>query len=198
MVRVHGALVVAAVLGAAPALAWSPDAASQKALVSGKAVSFVAPAPDGAALITAAIDIPAQPKTVWTVMNDCAGMKRIITSMVVCRTLQGDEHGAWAVREQVTKGNLFVPTLHNVVHNDYQPYRLIRFRRAGGDLKIEQGEWRLEPLDGGRATRVIYVNLVATDIPIPAVFIREGLKRDTAKVMVNLRRECVDQGRAGA
>ncbi len=192
------AVAVLASSAGRPALAWSPDKVAQRDLVSGKPVSEVAAADNGAALITAAIDIPAGAKTVWTVMNDCADMKRIITSLVVCRTLQGDDHGAWAVREQVTKGNLFVPTIHNVVHNDYQPYSLIRFHKAGGDLKVEQGEWRLEPLNGGRSTRVIYVNLVAANIAAPAPLVREGLRRDTAKVLVNLRRECANAVRAGA
>ena len=183
---------------ASVAHAWAPGASEQAVLVSGKPFSEVLASNDGAGQIQAAIDIAAPPKTVWTIMNDCNGMNRIVASMTSCRVLSGDPRRGWDIREQVTRGNMFVPTIHNVVRNDYQPYTLIRFHKAGGDLKIEEGEWRLEPLAGGAGTRVIYVNRVAANIIAPAGLVREGMKRDTAKVLVNLRRVCVEAARSGA
>jgi hypothetical protein len=172
------------------ALAWAPDAGQQRLLVGGKTVSEVFPGNDGAGLIHAAIDIAAPPKVVWSVMNDCRYIPRLITSVIDCRILQGDAgRGGWDVRETVTKGGFFIPTIHNVYRSDYQPYSVIRFRKAGGNLRIEEGEWRLEALNGGAGTRVIYVNLVAADIMAPASLVRDGLRRDTAKVLGNLRRE---------
>ena len=174
----------------AAALAWAPDAGQQVLLVGGKTVSEVLAADDGAGLIHAAIDIAAPPKVVWSVMNDCRLIRKLITSAVDCRILQGDAgRGGWDVRETVTKGSFFVPSIHNVYRSDYQPYSLIRFRKAGGDLRVEEGEWRLEALDNGSGTRVIYVNLVAANILAPASLVREGMRKDTAKVLVNLRRE---------
>ncbi len=192
------AIACSAILYAPVVVAWSPSIGDQAVLTSGKPFSQVLSSTEGAVQIQAAVDIAAPPKTVWTVMNDCRGLDRIVTSMTSCQVLQGDQRRGWDVREQVTKGNIFVPTIHNVVHNDYRPYSLIRFRKAGGDLKIEEGEWRLEPLDGGTATRVIYVNRVAANIHAPAVLVREGMKRDTAKVLVNLRRVCLEVARTGA
>jgi len=100
------------------------------------------------------------------------------------------------VREQITRGNLFIPSIRNVVRADYQPYSLIRFRRVGGDLKAEEGEWRLEPLDGGAGTRVIYVNRVAVNFAAPASLVRAGLKHDTPKVLMSLRRESLAAARS--
>jgi hypothetical protein len=176
------------------AAAWAPDVGQQSVLESGRPFSEVIPAGQ----IQAAIDIAAPPKIVWTVMNDCSGLNRIVQSMLSCRILRGDARQGWDIREQITKGNLFVPTIRNVVRNDYQPYTLIRFRKAGGDLKAEEGEWRLEPLNGGAGTRVVYVNRVAANILAPAILVREGMKRDTAKVLVNLRRVCVEVVKSGA
>jgi hypothetical protein len=184
--------VVALVVLAFPAaaFAWAPDAGQQRLLTGGQTVSEVLPADDGAGLIHAAIDIAAPPKVVWEVMNDCRYIRRLITSAIDCRILQGDAaRGGWDVKETVTKGSFFIPSIHNVYRSDYQPYTLIRFRKDGGDLKVEQGEWRLEALNGGVATRVIYVNLVAANILAPAGLVREGMRKDTAKVLVNLRRE---------
>lgn len=178
------------------ALAWAPDAGQQRQLVGGKTVSEVLPAEDGAGLIHAAIDIAAPPRVVWSVMNDCRVIRKLITSAVDCRILQGDAgRGSWDVRETVTKGGFFIPTIHNIYRSDYQPYTLIRFRKAGGDLRVEDGEWRLEALNGGSGTRVIYVNLVAVNILAPAPLVREGLRKDTAKVLVNLRRESLSAPR---
>jgi hypothetical protein len=103
--------------------------------------------------------------------------------------ISSDPAGAWDVREQVTRGNLIMPTIHNIYRSDYQPYSLIRFHRVAGDLKLEEGEWRLAPLDGGRGTQVIYVNRIAADIKAPAPIVREGLRASTPKVLENLRRE---------
>jgi hypothetical protein len=183
--------ILVLILAALPAaaLAWAPDPGQERLLVGGKTVSEVSAADDGAGLIHAAIDIAAPPKVVWSVMNDCRVIRKLITSAIDCRILQGDAGGGWDVRETVTKGSFFIPSIHNVYRSDYQPYSLIRFRKAGGDLKVEEGEWRLEALNGGAGTRVIYVNLVAANILAPASLVREGMRKDTAKVLVNLRRE---------
>lgn len=182
-------LALAAGLAATPALAWAPTAQVARQLIRGQAWSEVSASTEGAALIHAAIDIAAPPKTVWVVMNDCRVAPRLVTTLVSCKIVEADPQHRWEVKEQVTRGNVFVPTLRNVVRSDFQPYSLIRFRRAGGDLKIEEGEWRLEPLNRGAGTRLFYTNRVAANISAPAFLVREGMKRDTAKVMVNLRRE---------
>jgi len=180
-------LVAAKVSAAVPA--WEPDAGAQALLRSGGAYADVSPEPEGVGLIHAAIDIAAPPQLVWRVMTDCRETPKLIASADPCRVLQSGP--GWDVREQVTHGDLIVPTLHNVYRSDYQPFTAIRFHRVAGDMKVEDGEWRLEPLDGGSATRVIYVNRVAAPILAPDFLVREGLRRDTPKVLLNLRRECV-------
>ena len=191
-------LAAALVSGATRALAWTPDVRVQRDLVRGASWAEVLPAPGGAALIHAAIDIAAPPKAVWAVMTDCKLAARLVVTVTVSKIIRGDARAGWDVREQVTRGNLFVPPIRNVFHSDYQPYTLIRFHRIGGDLKIEEGEWRLRALDGGAATEVTYVNTVAANITAPAFMVRAGMKGDTAKVLINLRRESVAlAGRGG-
>jgi uncharacterized protein YndB with AHSA1/START domain len=176
---------------ALPLLGWAPTAATEKALRDGGAWTEVLADTEGAALIRAAVDIPAPPQTVWTVMTDCRLTFKMIADLTSCTVLEGDQRKGWDVREQVTHGNIFLPDIHNVVHSDYQPYSLIRFRRVGGNLKIEDGEWRLEPLDGGAGTRVIYINRVKADILAPAFLVRAGIRSSTPKVLLALRRESV-------
>ncbi len=198
--HIGAASILATVLlaSASGAMAWAPNAQAQRELVRGAAWAEVLPAPGGAAFIHAAIDIAAPPKTVWAVMTDCRLAARLVVTVTLCKVVQGDQRGGWDVREQVTRGNLFVPAIRNVFRSDYQPYTLIRFHRIGGDLKIEEGEWRLRALDGGAATEVTYVNTVAANITAPAFIVRAGMKGDTAKVLINLRRESVAlAGRGG-
>jgi hypothetical protein len=190
------AVALSAVTG--PALsspAWSPDSGVEHALVQGQAWAEVLPDTDGAGVIHGAIDIAAPPKTVWAVMTDCRLAARLVISVTSCKVLQTDPRARWDVREQVTRGGLFLPSIRNVYRSDYQPYSVIRFHRLAGDLRIEEGEWRLEPLDGGAGTRVIYVNRVAANLFAPAFLVRAGIKRDTPKVLRNLRRESVAASR---
>jgi hypothetical protein len=187
-----GAVIAAgAALLAGSALAWAPTPQVQRLLTQGQAWAEVLPDSDGAALIHAAIDISAPPKAVWAIMTDCRMAAKLVTTVTSCKVMQGDPKSGWDVREQVTRGNLFMPTIHNVFRSDYQPYSVIRFRKAGGDLKVEDGEWVLQPLNGGAGTRVLYINHVNANILAPAGLVRAVMRRDTPKVMVNLRREAV-------
>jgi hypothetical protein len=185
-------LAMALALLASPALlAWSvPDSAAGQ-LRAGKAFSEVAPAPHGAVLIHGAVDIPVPAKVVWTVMRDCGQAAKLIDTVTSCTVTQIDPVHNADIRETVTQGNLFIPTIHNIVREDFDPYRLIRFQKAGGNLKEEKGEWQLIPLNGGSTTRVVYENQVGADILAPPWLVREAVKRDTAKVLMNLRRECL-------
>ncbi|HEX3916480.1 MAG TPA: SRPBCC family protein [Caulobacteraceae bacterium] len=180
-------LLLAAAATRANAAPWEPDAGAQAQLRLGEAYTDVSAEPGDVGLIHGAIDIAATPQRVWQVMTDCRETPKLITSADPCRVLQSGP--GWDVREQVTHGGFLVPTIHNVYRSDYQPYSLIRFHRVAGDLKVETGEWRLEPLNGGLGTRVIYVNEVAANILAPAALVRAGLRDDTPKVLMNLRRE---------
>lgn len=181
-------LALALLTVALPARAWAPDGEALKTLARGEAYARVDPTPGGG-LIRAAVDIPLPARKVWEVMNDCQVTARLITNLLSCRTLETGPDHAWEIREQVTRGNFFVPKLRNVMRLDYEPYSRIQFRKAGGDLSFVEGEWRLEPLAGGAGTRVIYVNRMGVSIAAPAALVRSALRRDTARALSNLRRE---------
>lgn len=162
-----------------------PDDAAPK-LKAGLPWISVTLDPDGeSALIRAAIDIPAPAERIWKAMTDCRYAARLVASVTQCRVLQ--QGAGWDVREHVTRGNMFLPTLRNVFRSDYEPYRRIRFRRVDGDLKTMQGEWGLAAFNEGRWTRVTYENRLAAKILAPPMAVRAGLRKDTPKVLVNLR-----------
>lgn len=184
------ALVLAALAGgSAHGFELTPKA--HAALKRGEPYAEVSPDPDGVAgRVRAVIDIDAPPSDVWRVMTDCASAKAMIATLTSCRVIEGDQARGWDIREHLLRRNLIFPGMRIVFRSDYEPFSRIRFRLVEGDLKVEQGEWRLQALEGGRRTRVFYDNRVAVDWPVPKALLREALRRDTPKVLINLREAC--------
>lgn len=178
-------------LSAASANAFELTPKAHAALKRGEAYAEVSPDPDGVAgRVRAVIDIDAPVQQVWRVMTDCAAAKAMISTLTSCRIVEGEQSRGWDVREHITRRNLIFPGMRIVFRSDYEPFSRIRFRLVEGDLKVEQGEWRLQALDGGQRTRVFYDNRLAVDWPVPKALMREALRKDTPKVLMNLRRAC--------
>jgi hypothetical protein len=135
---------------------------------------------------TKAIDIPAPPQKVWAAMIDCRNAARMVTNVTRCQILS--QGPGWDVREHVTRGGPLIPSIRNVFRSDYEPYRRIRFHRVEGDLRTMEGAWGLIPLNGGKGTRVTYENRLSVRILAPPALIRAGLRKDTPRVLENLRR----------
>lgn len=189
--RTIGALLTAVTLAASNAQAFELPPKAQAALDRGEAYAEVSPDPDGVSgKVSAVIDIEASPAHVWKVMTDCATAGKMISNLARCTIVSGDIRQGADVREHVTHRSLFLPAMRIVFRSVYEPYSRIRFNRVAGDLKVEQGEWRLLSLRGGTATRVFYENRLAVDWPIPKALLRDGLRRDTPRVLVNLRKAC--------
>lgn len=186
--------ILAAAIGwafSAPVQAFELTPKALAALDRGEAYAEVAPDPDGVSgRVKAVVDIAAPPEKVWAIMTDCATAGRMITNLASCRIVSGDQRKGWDVREHVTRRTLIFPGMRIVFRSDYEPVSRIRFHLVEGDLKVEQGQWRLQPLNGGRGTRVFYDNRLAVDWPVPKAMMREALRKDTPKVLMNLRRAC--------
>jgi uncharacterized protein YndB with AHSA1/START domain len=148
-----------------------------------------------AARVTAAIDISAPPQIVYAVMLDCALALKIVSGLESCRVTERSADGTWDVREHIISISVLLPRIRNVFRSDYQRNRSIRFRRVDGDLKLSDGEWRLQPLAGGTATRVTYRSHVALSAPVPGPLVRAAIRYDIPGMLLALRRESL-QGRA--
>ena len=184
--------VLTLLLGAArPALAWQPGPEAEARLAHGQAWLDVRPDPAGASgLIRAGIEIDAAPDTVWAVMLDCRLAPRMVSNLQSCRVLERDPKGRWDEREEVTRPML-LPPVRLVFRADYDPPRGYHFHRTGGDLPVLEGDWRLEPLDGGRRTRVLYESRAALPFAVPGALARMMLRQEIAAALNGLRRECL-------
>ena len=139
--------------------------------------------------IRAQVDIDATPATVWRVLIDCGQVTHLMVGAKSCRVLQHDPAGRWDVREQISAGGI-LPPIRTVLRSDYDAPRAVAFHRVDGDLKVLEGDWRLEPLDGGLRTRVYYDSRVAAPFGVPAFMARSVLRGDMPRTMTNLRNAC--------
>lgn len=173
---------------ATPAAAVELPAQAAAILEQGRPFVAVTPGPDGSSgAILAAIDIAAPIEVIFATITDCALAPRMARNLKSCRLVDRDPAGRWEVREQVSKAG-FLPPVRSVFRSDYDRPRRIRFHRIGGDLRMLEGEWRLEPQPDGEV-RVVYECRVAAPFRIPGALARLALRADVPKALVALRRE---------
>jgi len=153
--------------------------------------------PNGASgVVHGSVDINAKPAAVWRVLIDCAGAPKLMVNMKSCRVTRQDAAGRWDERETISKGSI-LPPVRIVLHADYEPDSRVRFHRIDGDIKVLDGEWRLEPLDGGARTRVTYDSRVTAGFGAPGPIVRAVLRRDMPRTLSNLRDACEAAAQAG-
>jgi len=183
-------LVLLLALAAATTVhAAGPGKAEEAALAHGRPFVEVHPDSDGdGGVIRGAIDIAAPPESVFQVVTDCDLAPKMVTSLKSCRIVERDPAGRWDVREQVSKMT-FLPPVRNVFRSEYDPPRHVRFWRVDGDLKVYEGDWRIEPVTGG--SRVTYESRVSTPFHVPSALARMSLRSQVSQALVALRRECL-------
>ena len=176
-------------LAARPAGAFDLPPRAEELLERGRPWIEVHPDGDGySGRVRAAIDIAAPKETIWALMLDCDAALRMVANLKSCRVLDRDPQGRWDVREQVNRA-AFLPSVRNVYRSDYDRPNRIRFYRTGGDMKVFEGEWRLEPRPDG--VRVIYEARAAAPFAVPGWIARATLRYEVPAALLELRREAL-------
>ncbi len=187
------AMLLAVTLVASSAGAVGLPQGAQTVLDKGRPFVDVTPDADGiSGVIRAAIDVAAPQAVVWAVMTDCELAPKMVANLKTCRVLQRDASGRWDVREEISK-TTFTPSVRTVYREDFEPFQRMAFHSTGGDLKVFEGEWRLEPR--GDKVRVIYEARVAAPYSVPGWVARLALRHDVPMALLALRREAM--ARAG-
>ncbi len=140
-----------------------------------------------AASVFAAIDIAAPRSVIWALMVDCEKAHLFVADLHSCEVVEAGGDGAWDVRKHVIRYSRFLPQTENVFRSDYAPYSEIRFQKAGGDLKIMEGVWRLSEIDHGAGSRLTYESRLALGKPVPRPLIRRAVRGDVPKILLSLR-----------
>ncbi len=182
-------LLAGLALSAGPASAdWAPDGPALGQLARGGVHAEVHPDGDGVSgVVFGAVEIAASPDVVWRTITDCGRAAHMAPNIRSCRITGRDPDGRWDVREMVVRSGL-LPSFRTEFRSDFTPLRSIRFRCTAGDIRYCKGEWRLEPLSGGR-TRVTYENRASSPFPAPPVLARAAMRLDLADALRALRRE---------
>ena len=180
------AALAVAVLASGGAAAWTPSADAVKTAQTGKVWYKVTPDPAGGAqLAYAVVDINASPAVVWKLMTDCAAARRIIPSNRGCRVLEHKPNSE--VIEHILKTPL-MPNVRSVFRQDMEPQKRLVITRIEGDLKVLNGEYRLQALPGG-GTRVSQEMHMQPGFPAPGPLVRDFLRGEVSTGLANLKRE---------
>ena len=142
---------------------------------------------DGALDVFGAIDIQAPPSVIWNIMTDCTRGHEIVMGMRSCDVLETSPNKSSDIRQQVFDMGPFLPDAKTRFQSDYVPYKTITIRRVGGDLKIQDAIWSIDPQDNG-LTRVSYRATILLKFPVPGGLIKNATRKDTPQIMRNLRR----------
>lgn len=153
-------------------------------------------ADDGAAAVFGAVDIRAERKTIWNIMLDCGRAPEIVSNLKSCAVVESAPDGAYDVREHVISYTLLFPRVRSVFRSEYTPYEEIRFEKAGGDLRVLEGVWRLAPAGDGERVRVIYQARLAIAAPVPRAIMRANVRGDMRDILRALR-ETAERDAAG-
>lgn len=184
------AAILIASIGGLPAPAISQTTAAEEArLRRGDVVARIVQERGPGGRLVAAIDIPAAPSVVWSVMLDCARAPAYVPGLDSCRIVEATADGSSDIREHRIRWIALLPKLTLRFRSSYIAEREISVARISGDLAAMQGAWRLEPLDDGRATRLHYDFRIVPSTLLPSGLVRAGLLRDTPKVLQAVRTE---------
>ncbi len=181
-----------------PASAWAQDPSPDwlHRIESGDVALEAHTDPSGrGGQVRAMIDIAAPPQAVWATILDCERAARMTPSVKRCTVLSRDAADRVELREHVVKWSFLLPALHSTSRLTLEPYRRITFRCEGGDIKDCEGQWLLEPLDGGKATRVTYENRALAPFGLPNGVATMAMRRDVPAALRALRRESVAAAR---
>lgn len=143
----------------------------------------------GRGMVHAEVDIDAPPGVVFRIILDCDRAARMSPGVKSCRVVSRAPDGT-EIREHTVRWSFFLPTMRSTSRVTLTPDREIRFTCIGGDIRACDGSWKLEPLDGGRRTRVTYDMWATSPFAVPAGMISGMMRRDVPNSLKALRREC--------
>lgn len=182
-------------MGAAGAPTLSPD--ETVSLRAGAAVVRVEPdrSEKGAAgAVFGAVEIEATPDRIWAVMTDCARAPQFVPHLESCEILDASADGRSDLRRHVIDYGFPLPKISIVFRSDYDAPHVIAFERAGGDLRIMEGVWRIEAGDRPGVARLFYDARLAIGLPVPRGLIRRNLRRDTPRILLAVKHEAESAG----
>jgi carbon monoxide dehydrogenase subunit G len=192
-VTLRGALfLLSALCGASHlgAQAVGQDPALWRRLLAGQVV-IEEPAIDPArprGRVRAAVLIHASPEAIWQAVTDCREALALVPGLQSCRLVSASADGRRQDIEHEVHYSWLLPTVRYMFRAEYEPPQHIGFHLLSGDLRAEEGDWRLRPSPEGSGTLVEYEMYLDPGFWVPQLLVRRSLRNDLPSVLEALRR----------
>lgn len=169
---------------------WLDDQTVQRQLADGEVAVIVKFEDEGSRVqVNAAVRIKATQQIIWDVLVDCDHAASFIPGVKRCRRVQTAADGSWEIIEQESRYSWLMPSVVTVVHADYTRPHRIDFRQISGDLKEEQGAWRVakEQHSAADTMTLEYELHVEPGFWIPRVLVRHSLRTELPAALAAVR-----------
>jgi hypothetical protein len=164
------------------------DAESQRALAAGEIPVHAATLQgEAGGRVRAAVIIHARPETVWQIMRDCASAPAYVPGVRRCQRVDAAADGSWEIVEHEMKYSWLMPVIRSVLLLEYHTWQM-DFRRLSGDLKAEEGSWRVQRTDDDDTTLVEYQLHVDPGFWVPGSIVRASLRHALPEALQALRK----------
>jgi hypothetical protein len=142
---------------------WVADQTVQQQLAAGQvAVRLAFESAPARIRVQAAVRVNASAATIWDVLTDCDHAASFIPGVKHCRRVKSAPDDSWEIIEQQAKYSWYMPAVTTIIRADYKRPERIDFKRIGGDLKEEEGDWLLEPAAASSTSTAAAVAAPAT------------------------------------
>jgi len=128
--------------------------------------------------------IHARPEVIAGLIRSCSETLKIVPGLSECRVLASAPDGSWQIVRQVEE-HWLLPKLTYDFRCTWENPRRVRMERVGGDLRVLEGSWQLDPDHDG--TRVHYDVDVAPGFWVPHWMVKLALRHDLPKMLRALR-----------
>jgi len=135
--------------------------------------------------------VDASPNIVQSILTDYGRATKVFTGLKQCKVVEENGPVKTIAFVASAPGNFW--TFDYVLEVKESP-GLIEWHRVSGAFKRNEGFWKLEPIDQGRATQVTYAKFVDSGV-IPQSFVNHELRLSLAQVMNNLKVCCEQYSR---
>ncbi len=135
--------------------------------------------------------VHASPDTIWSIIADYSNLHRVFKQMKKATVLENK--GKVKLVKHTVAPSGPVGTYSYVVRVKESAPHKMEWKRVSGAFKDVKGFWKLEPLDGGRTTRVTYASHVDGGFLIPKALVKRQCRIDMPIVVSNLRSKAESQ-----
>ncbi len=141
------------------------------------------------------ITVNTSPINVWKIITNYNQANRVFPRLKECELLKS-QGNVKIVRHSLNPSGM--PTRFNYIVEVTENYgKELTWHRKSGDFKEVDGFWRLESLNNGKATNVVYASHVIGTFLQPEILIKRQCKMDMPSTMIALKTTAESTNAAG-